>query len=64
MTITSSAGTLEQVELINAAGQVIGTYTANGMPVTLNLNQVSAGSYFARVFTTSGVAMKRLEVIK
>lgn len=64
VTIISSGGTLEQVELINTAGQVISTHTANGMPVTIQLSNLSAGSYFARVMTTSGVVMKRVEVIK
>lgn len=64
VTVISSGGTLEQVELINAAGQVISTHAANGMPLTIQLNNLSAGSYFAKVITSSGVVMKRVEVVK
>lgn len=64
VTVISSGGALEQVELINAAGQVISTHEANGAPVTINLNTLSSGSYFARVMTSAGVVMKRMEVVR
>lgn len=64
VTVISSGGTLEQVELINTAGQVISTFAANGSPVTINLNTLSSGSYFARVITSAGVVMKRMEVVR
>lgn len=62
--LVSSDNMLESAELLTLTGQKAGSFVAANGHITMDLANVSAGTYLVRIVTGKGIVTKRLEVVK
>ena len=55
---------MNRITVVSVLGQVVYDAEINADNFTLNMAQFNAGLYMVRVYTESGVAVKRVTVMK
>ena len=61
--ITLQAEGMQQISVFNVMGQEVMSLGANSDMETLNLGGLDAGMYLIRIYTTNGVAIKRVNLM-
>ena len=62
LAVVSKGIEVQQVELMNIAGQVIKTTSSNEMVVTMNVADVASGVYLVRIHTAQGSTTKQVVI--
>jgi len=62
LAVVSKGIEVQQVELMNIAGQVIKTTSSNDMVVTMNVADVASGVYLVRIHTAQGSTTKQVVI--
>ena len=62
--VTIEANGMSRITVVSVLGQVVYDTEVNADNVTLNMNQFNAGMYMVRVYTESGVVVKRVTVMQ
>lgn len=62
VTIVSNDQTIQKVEMLNIAGQVISTINSKESLVKMDVSSMTSGVYFVKVYTENGNATKQLVV--
>jgi hypothetical protein len=60
--VVSNGVTVEKVELLNIAGQVIATQTENAPIVKLNVSGVASGVYLVKIYAVEGTSTKQIVI--
>jgi hypothetical protein len=55
---------MSRITVVSVLGQVVYDTELNADEVTLNMGQFNAGMYMVRVYTESGVTVKRVTVMQ
>ena len=62
--VTIEANGMSRITVVSVLGQVVFDTEVNADNVTLNMSQFNAGMYMVRVYTESGVVVKRVTVMQ
>jgi len=62
--VTIEANGMSRITVVSVLGQVVYDTEVNADNVTLNMSQFNAGMYMVRVYTESGVVVKRVTVMQ
>ena len=62
--VTIEAEGMSRITVVSVLGQVVYDTEVNADNVTLNMSQFNAGMYMVRVYTESGVVVKRVTVMQ
>lgn len=55
---------INKIEVYNNIGQIIKHINVSNRPKTININNLNNGNYFIKVYSTKGVGVNKLQVIK
>lgn len=62
--LTINAEGLKRITIINATGQIVSDNIVNTDSETINMSQYNAGIYMIHISTETGIAVKRITVVK
>jgi len=60
----NSLAPITNVELINAAGQIVQSIHCNGNEIQVNINNLETGIYVVRIQTSDNVISKKVQIVK
>jgi hypothetical protein len=60
--VVSNGFTIQKVELMNIAGQIISTINSNETIVKMNISTLSSGVYLVKVYASEGTTTKQLVI--
>jgi hypothetical protein len=56
----SNLNGVTSIELVNLIGQTVMTVDVNGYDVNLNVSDLASGTYFAKIYTSNGIATEQI----
>jgi hypothetical protein len=62
--VTIEAAGMSRITVVSMLGQVVFDTEVSGDTYVMNMSQFTAGMYMVRVYTESGVTVKRVTVMK
>ncbi len=61
-TFKATEGELNQIEILNIQGQIVKSVILNHNVYSMNMQELTAGVYFARIHSTKGVEVVKLQL--